>query len=87
MALNLKSEEADRLARELADRTGETLTQAVITALRERLERCRPRPDDGLEDDLVEDVLVLADRFSRLPVFDVRSPDEIVGYDQTGVPH
>jgi antitoxin VapB len=83
MALNIKSEEADVLARELADRTGETLTQAVITALRERLERCRPRLDD---DDLVEDVLSLAGRFSRLPRLDVRSPDEIVGYDEYGVP-
>jgi antitoxin VapB len=83
MALNIKSEEADRLARELADRTGETLTQAVITALRERRGRSLP----GLhEDDLIEEVLALSDRFSRLPVFDVRSSDEIVGYDEHGVP-
>ncbi len=83
MALNIKSEEADRLARELADRTGETLTQAVITALRERLGSSLP----GLhEDDLIEEVLALSDRFSRLPVFDVRSSDEIVGYDEHGVP-
>jgi antitoxin VapB len=69
-----------------ADRTGETLTQAVITALRERLERCRPTPDDSVLDDLVEDVLSLADRFSRLPVWDARSPNEIVDYDEHGVP-
>ncbi len=37
--LNLKNEEAERLARELAQRTGETLTTAVIVALRERIER------------------------------------------------
>ena len=39
MALSIKDPEADRLARELATRTGETLTQAVVVALRERLAR------------------------------------------------
>ena len=38
MALSIKSDEADRLARELAAETGETLTEAVETALRERLD-------------------------------------------------
>ena len=41
MALSLKDPEADRLAREVAARTGETLTRAVITALRERLARLK----------------------------------------------
>ena len=83
MTLNIKSEVADRLARELADRTGESITQAVITALRERLERTRPVRHD---DDLVDDVLRLADRFSRLRVLDARTADDIVGYDDHGVP-
>jgi antitoxin VapB len=39
MALSIKTEEADRLARTLARLTGETITQAVTSALRERLER------------------------------------------------
>ncbi len=39
MALSIKGGEADRLARELAAATGETLTEAVETALRERLDR------------------------------------------------
>jgi antitoxin VapB len=41
MALSIKTEEADRLARDLARLTGETMTQAVTVALRERLERHR----------------------------------------------
>jgi antitoxin VapB len=41
MALSIKTEEADQLARDLARLTGETMTQAVTTALRERLERER----------------------------------------------
>jgi antitoxin VapB len=43
MALSIKTEEADRLARELTRLTGETLTEAVTTALRERCSRVRAR--------------------------------------------
>ena len=43
MALSIKTEEADRLARSLANLTGETMTQAVTEALRERLNRERAR--------------------------------------------
>lgn len=84
MTLNIKSGEAHRLACELADQTGETLTQAIITALRERLERNRPSHHD---DDLVDDLLRFADRFSQLQVRDARLADEIVGYDERGVPN
>ncbi len=41
MAVNIKSVEADRLARELARLAGESLTVAVTTAIAERLERVR----------------------------------------------
>ena len=43
MALSIKTEEADRLARNLAKLTGETMTQAVTVALRERLAREQER--------------------------------------------
>jgi antitoxin VapB len=46
MALSIKTEEADRLARELARLTGETMTEAVTRSLRERLERERARAAD-----------------------------------------
>lgn len=39
MALNIKDPEADRLARKLAAQTGETVTEAVVKALRERSKR------------------------------------------------
>jgi len=42
MSLNIKNPETYRLVRELADSTGESMTQAVTTAVRERLERVRP---------------------------------------------
>ena len=41
MALSIKTKEADRLARELAQLTGETMTEAVTKALSQRLERER----------------------------------------------
>ena len=49
MALSIKTNEADRLARELAKLTGESLTEAVTTALRERYERERARRATGDE--------------------------------------
>ena len=49
MALSIKTAEADRLARDLALLTGETMTQAVTVALKERLERERARLSDGDE--------------------------------------
>jgi len=43
MALSIKTDEADRLARRLSKLTGESLTEAVTKALRERLDRERAR--------------------------------------------
>ena|ERR1700681_2692026 len=82
MALSIKDPEADRLAREVAKATGETLTMAVIQALRERLARVR-RPRGPR---LSEELLKIGRRCARLPVQDTRSADEIVGYDEHGLP-
>lgn len=82
MALSIKNDEADRLARELAGATGETLTVAVVTALRERLQRERGRRAPGVAERLRR----LADDVSSLPVLDERSAEQIVGYDGRGVP-
>lgn len=84
MALNIKHAEADRLARELAKATGETLTEAIVNALRERLarqRRTRPVPLGAVE------ILTEAqERLARLPVLDSRTADEILGYDEKGLP-
>lgn len=48
MPLNLKNQETERLARELAKVTGETLTTAVTLAIRERLDRQKTNPKAGL---------------------------------------
>jgi antitoxin VapB len=83
MVLSIKDPEADRLAREVAAQTGETLTSAVINALRERLERERQKAKH--DDWLAEDVLAIAHHLKTLPVRDARSPDEML-YDGDGLP-
>ena len=83
MALSIKNQEADRLARELAEATGETLTDAVLTALRERLRRLTGRRRSvGLREDIVR----MQERIARLPVLDERTDNEILGYDERGLP-
>ena len=83
MALSIKDPEADRLARELAARTGETLTEAIVVALRERLARETGR---GGAIPLRDELAAIRRRCAALPVLDPRSPDVILGYDQHGLP-
>jgi antitoxin VapB len=68
MALSIKTEEADRLARQLARLTGETMTEAVTAALRERLER--EKAAKAADEDLPGQLRELAERFNfdRRPV-------------------
>ncbi len=81
MVLSIKSVEADQLARELAQLTGESLTDAITNALRERLERERPDRTD-----LVNRLLAIGESARTLPRLDARSDDEILGYDEHGLP-
>lgn len=83
MVLSIKDTKADRLARELAQRTGETITDAVRTALEERLARVRTKQRGRrLADELDE----IAERCARLPVVDDREADDILGYGGNGLP-
>jgi len=83
MALSIKHPEADRLARELARQTGESLTEAVLNALRERLKREQGNGDAAR---VLEEFRAIRERMARYPVLDHRSPDEILGYDENGIP-
>ncbi len=80
MGLHIESPEAGRLAKELAELTGEPLDQAVTKALHDRLvqqqELHRMR----------QAVKAISDHFMSLPVLDPRTPDEILGYDENGLP-
>ncbi len=83
MALNIRNPETEELAETLAKLTGETKTQAVTKALRDRLERVRRRLSGRrLADELDE----IALHSASLPVLDARDADEILGYDELGLP-
>ena len=84
MVLHIDDPEADRLARELAERTGEPIERAVISSLRQTLEIAQ-RKEKEL-DDFVEEVMQIGRRCAALPLLDTRSADEIIGYDENGVP-
>jgi antitoxin VapB len=83
MALNIRSRETEKLAEALAALTGETKTQAVLQALRDRLSRLRrERSKRRLADELDE----IARHCSGLPIQDSRTAEEILGYDERGLP-
>ena len=83
MALNIRNPEAEKLAVELARQTGETKTEAVTKALRDRLMRVRrERTRRSLADELEE----IAEHCANLPVLDGRAAGEILGYDERGLP-
>jgi antitoxin VapB len=83
MTLNIKSAEAHRLARELAEARGGSMTEAVTEALRRSLESV---PRGGDADLLLREIAELQRFVSDLPDRDPRSPDEILGYGPTGLP-
>ena len=84
MVLSIKSARADRLARDLASTTGESITDAVTVAIEERLarERARRLSRDGMASRLLK---VAAD-LRALEVIHDRSDDEVLGYGPDGLP-
>ncbi len=81
MALSIKNEAAERLAREVAAQTGESLTRAITVSLEERLERLKGR---RTAPDLVQDLLAISRRCAAMPDLDTRGADEILGYNANG---
>ncbi|MFT4212650.1 MAG: type II toxin-antitoxin system VapB family antitoxin [Microbacterium sp.] len=83
MTLNIKDAEADRLARELAAATGESITVAARTALAERLQRVRGR---AVAADTLTDLEAIVARARKRATIDARPVDELLGYDEQGLP-
>lgn len=83
MTVLIRDAEADRLVRELAARTGETITQAVKVAAQERLDRLPPPSGGRIDREKLEKLLAT---FRDRLVDDPRSDDEIIGYDENGLP-
>jgi antitoxin VapB len=84
MAISIKSPEADRLARQLAAATGETITVAITIALRERLNFVEQKHRNHRF--LAAELMAIGRHCASLPVLDPRSSDEILGYDENGLP-
>jgi antitoxin VapB len=83
MVLSIKDREADRLARRLARLTGASITETVKAALRDRLEQEQRRRGKRIDRTRIDEIV--AD-IAALPVADARSPDELIGYDEFGLP-
>lgn len=84
MSLNIKNPETYRLAKELAEQTGESMTSAVTEAIRERLDRLKFEQDrEGMAERILE---IAADMNARLPkdFFDIDHGDLL--YDEYGLP-
>jgi len=87
MALSIKNREVEALARELARLSGKPITEAVRDGLKREVERAKviaaATPKD---DDYVERILAIGRKVAAMPVLDNRTPDEILGYDENGLP-
>ena len=83
MPLSIKDPETERLARDLAHRTGETITMATKKALEDRLRRIGGTRQKTL---LLEDLEAIRRRCAKLKALDNRTPDDIIGYDEMGLP-
>jgi len=80
MALSYKDPETDALVEQVAHLTGESPADALKTSLRQRLERERKAGELNAKIDAI------VARVKALPVLDDRSADEILGYDENGLP-
>lgn len=85
MSLNIKNPATVALADELARRLGVGKTAAIHEALRERLHRLGH--DAGGAERLAEDLRAIRARVARLPERESRSDEDIVGYDDDGLPN
>jgi len=83
MGLNIKDDRTHRLAKQLSNLTGESMTKAVKVALEERLKREADKRGRG---DVASRLMEIGRRCSSRQVLDDREADAILGYDRDGVP-
>ena len=85
--MNIKNAETERLARELASTTGESLTTAITVAVRERLERVQRRENTELTQQRAQRILALGrDIAPRLPEPWASQDHGDLLYDDAGLP-
>lgn len=83
MPLNIKNETTHELARKLAAKTGQSMAKAVQQALAEKLAKVE---NEAAKEALIADLNRIARKSASLPVLDPRTPEEILGYDEFGLP-
>ena len=83
MPLSIKNDATERLARQVADTTGESLTEAIQKALEERWARLAAKRRNRF---LANQLTDLLRRVDALSILDSRPADEILGYDEHGMP-
>ncbi len=91
MALNIKSPETEQVVRELARRTGLSITEAVHQAASDKLRAMEADHQAHVavltpeQREKLRKIEAICKRASALPILDARTPDEIIGYDDKGV--
>lgn len=83
MALSIKNPEVDRLARELAEVTGESMTEAICKVLKQRLEKDSGRKDSAT---IFDEIQYIRSRIARLHRKETRIDEELIGYNKHGLP-
>ena len=81
MPLSIRNPKAEKLARQVAALSGESMTQAIIHALEARLQELQKQSP---AQPLVQEIMDISERCSSLPDRDPRSPEDIIGYDHDG---
>ncbi len=81
MAISIRNPIAEKLAREVAKESGESLTQSIIHSLEERLEKLQGRREPQ---NLLQEIIEIGNRCAALPDIDQRTSDEILGYNENG---
>lgn len=85
MAMSIRNEIAEHLAREVADKANITMTQAIIEALEEKKRRIDINSGDTLA--RLTEIRAIGKRCAALPDLDTRTPEEILDYNQEGFFH
>lgn len=85
MGLSIKNAEVERMAREIAARRGVTMTEALRQVLAEEVERQRAAREAAVHAKF-EELMEIAGRVAAMPDVSDLTDDEILGYDENGIP-
>jgi antitoxin VapB len=83
MAFHISNDRVDQNVRRLAALTGQSITDAINSAVVEKLRKLEPRrPDPNYVDDLMR----MADEIGKHLRPGIKSTDDLIGYDERGLP-